>query len=71
MSRWNRPLGYQKSQVRQPYAALGFKKGDKTLTSNYRPVSFSSNVGKPMESVIAKNIIGTSRQTQLNKSLSL
>ena len=33
-----------------------FKKGDKTLTANYRPVSLTSIVGKMMESVIAKNI---------------
>ena len=33
-----------------------FKKGDKTLTANYRPVSLTSVVGKLMESVIARSI---------------
>ena len=33
-----------------------FKKGDKSLTANYRPVSLTSIVGKILESVIARNI---------------
>ena len=33
-----------------------FKKGDRTLASNYRPVSLTSVVGKLLESIITKNI---------------
>ncbi len=33
-----------------------FKKGEKTLASNYRPVSLTSVVGKVLESIIARNI---------------
>ena len=31
-----------------------FKKGDKSLASNYRPISLTSLVGKILESIIAK-----------------
>ena len=33
-----------------------FKKGDKSLTSNYRPVSLTSNVGKSFERIIFKHL---------------
>ena len=33
-----------------------FKKGDKSMASNYRPVSLTSLVGKLLESIIAKKI---------------
>ncbi|MCP4269715.1 MAG: hypothetical protein GY777_29775 [Candidatus Brocadiaceae bacterium] len=33
-----------------------FKKGDRSISANYRPVSFTSTVGKLLESIIAMNI---------------
>ena len=33
-----------------------FKKGDKSLTSNYRPVSLTSNVGKSFERIVFKHL---------------
>ena len=33
-----------------------FKKGDKSLTSNYRPVSLTSNVGKYFERIVFKHL---------------
>ena len=33
-----------------------FKKGDRSIVANYRPVSLTSTVGKLLESIIAKNI---------------
>ena len=33
-----------------------FKKGDKSLTRNYRPVSLTSNVGKSFERIIFKHL---------------
>ena len=33
------------------------KKGDRTLPSNYRPVSLTSQVGKVLESIIRKHIV--------------
>ncbi len=33
-----------------------FKKGNKSITANYRPISLTSIVGKMLESVIVKNI---------------
>ena len=33
-----------------------FKKGDKSLTGNYRPVSLTSNVGKSFERIVFKHL---------------
>ena len=33
-----------------------FKNGEKSLSSNYRPVSLTSNVGKPFERIIFKHM---------------
>ena len=46
------------------------KKGDKTLTSYYRPVSLSSIVDKLMESIREKSIGEHLDKTQLDKLLS-
>ena len=34
-----------------------FKKGDRTITSNYRPISFTSPIVKMMESIIKDKIM--------------
>ena len=43
-----------------------FKKGDKSLTSNYRQVSLTSNVGKPFERIIFKHLYSYIRENKLS-----
>ena len=42
-----------------------FKKGDKSLTSNYRPVSLTSNVGKSFERIIFKHLYNYITENEL------
>ena len=42
-----------------------FKKGDKSLTSNYRSVSLTSNVGKSFERIILKHFYNYITENEL------
>ena len=42
-----------------------FKKGDKSLTSNYRPISSTSNVGQLFECIIFKHLYNYISENEL------
>ena len=48
--------GIVPTQWREANVVPIFKKGNRALTSNYRPVSLTSVIGKLLESIMAKNI---------------
>jgi hypothetical protein len=42
-----------------------FKKGDKSLISNYRPISLLSAVGKVFERIVFKEVFNHARPNQM------